>query len=71
MELTYPHTCSIKDEIPSEALADLESVVVEKLGGSFSDIFPQFSSVFIETTKSIEESWGKPVLCLKKGVETG
>jgi hypothetical protein len=68
MELTYPHICSRKDEIPSEALADLESIVVEKLGENFSDIFPQFSGVFVETTKSIEESWGKPVLCLKKGV---
>ena len=68
MELTYPHICFIKDEVPSEALADLEPIVVEKLGGSFSDMFPQFSSVFVESTKSIEESWGKPILCLKKGV---
>ena len=68
MEISYPYICSSQSEIPKEALEHLGKEIVEKLGSSFRDIFPQFAQIFRLTSEAIEKNWSTPKVVLKKGI---
>lgn len=68
MELSYPHVCNSQSEIPKEALEHLDEQIIDRVGGSFSTMFPQFSQVFTKTSQVIENNWTDPKLVLKKGI---
>lgn len=70
MKVSFPYICSRRSDIPEEAFKHLETEIVDRLGESFSCIFPRFSSVFVESTKVIEGRWEKPILVLEKGVKS-
>ncbi|MCF2860523.1 hypothetical protein L1286_23970 [Pseudoalteromonas sp. SMS1] len=67
MELSYPYVCNSQSEIPMEALDHLDKQIIDRVGGSFSTMFPQFAQVFRKTSQVIEKDWEAPKLVLKKG----
>lgn len=68
MKLEYPYICGSQAEVPKEALAYLDKAILEGIGGSFTEIFPWFGSVFDKTSRTIESLWSTPKLAINKGV---
>lgn len=52
------------DEVPAKALAAVRPQVADALGGSVSDMFPEFARCFPLTVASMEVHWTKPRLAL-------
>ncbi|WP_028450093.1 hypothetical protein [Chitinibacter tainanensis] len=68
MELSCSYICVDKSEIPEKALEHIDKPIIDRVGGSFAELFPLFAQTFIETTQVIERDWSSPKLVLKKGV---
>ncbi|WP_160153353.1 hypothetical protein [Microbulbifer sp. ALW1] len=67
MELSYPYICEFKSEVPKEALSHIDQVILDRLGSSFSELFPKFSGVFGGASRAIDKFWSPPKLALQKG----
>lgn len=68
MDLSYSHVCSSVEDVPSDAAERIEPLILERLGGSFSELFPDFSGVFPNAASSFEQYWSVPKLVLQQGV---
>jgi len=68
MELSYPYICKIQSEVPREALTHIDQKILDRMGGSFSELFPEFSRVFGGASRAIDKLWSPPKLVLQKGL---
>lgn len=53
----YQFFCSTKSEVPEEAQAYIHPLLLEKLGNSTRDIFPDFAKAFPFTIMALEKNW--------------
>ena len=60
----YTVVAHAMDEVPAKALSAVKPQVAAALGGSVSDMFPEFFSSFPLTVTSMEAHWPKPKLAL-------
>lgn len=52
-------------EVPAKAISVVKPQVAAALGGSVSDMFPEFARCFPLTVASMEAQWSKPTLSVK------
>ena len=52
-------------DVPSLARSAIRQQLAERIGGSVSSIFPEFSASFPMAVESMEKNWPKPKLALK------
>lgn len=60
---TWVHVCRSSDEIPPQCMAaKLKPRIVERLGSTVQDMFPEFAAAFPATAAAMGEAWPRPVL---------
>ena len=64
----FPYVCRTAEEIPDGARLVLRPEVVNALGGTLSEIFPDFARAFPLTATSLERHWPKPVIVCRSDI---